>query len=78
LEKKRAEQILSGNGGGGGEGRKEKSGEEDQTMYIHVSKCKNNKIKGEKKVWLFSLLFWYAFCQFCLVFMFQALVLRME
>jgi hypothetical protein len=22
---------------------------EDQTMYIHVSKCKNNKIKGEKK-----------------------------
>jgi hypothetical protein len=24
-------------------------GEVAQTMYIHVSKCKNNKIKGEKK-----------------------------
>jgi hypothetical protein len=29
--------------GGGGEG------EVVQTMYIHVSKCKNNKIKGETK-----------------------------
>jgi hypothetical protein len=24
-------------------------GEVAQTMYTHVSKCKNNKIKGEKK-----------------------------
>jgi hypothetical protein len=33
---KRAEQILPGRWGGG-------------TMYTHVSKCKNDKIKGEKK-----------------------------
>jgi hypothetical protein len=25
------------------------SGEVAQTMYTHVSKCKNNKIKGKKK-----------------------------
>jgi hypothetical protein len=24
-------------------------GEVAQTMYIHISKCKNDKIKGEKK-----------------------------
>jgi hypothetical protein len=24
-------------------------GEVEQTMYTHVSKCRNNKIKGEKR-----------------------------
>jgi hypothetical protein len=28
---------------------KKQMGEVAQTMYIHVSKCKNDKIKGEKK-----------------------------
>jgi hypothetical protein len=30
--------CITGQGGGGG-----------KTMYTHVSKCKNNKINGEKK-----------------------------
>jgi hypothetical protein len=53
--KKRAEQVLPGSGGGesgwvrGGEGWR---GAVAQTMYTHVSKCKNNnkilkKIKNE-------------------------------
>jgi hypothetical protein len=33
------EQVLPGNGGQGG----------SNTMYTHVSKCKNDKIKEEKK-----------------------------
>jgi hypothetical protein len=37
LENKGAEQVLPRNGG---EGR----GEVAQTMYTHMSKCKNNKI----------------------------------
>jgi hypothetical protein len=38
-----AEQV-SGSVGGVGGGR-----EVAQTMYTHVSKCKNDKIKGEKE-----------------------------
>jgi hypothetical protein len=47
LEKKRVEQVLprSGGRGGGGWGVR---GEVAQTMYTHVSKCKSDKIKGEK------------------------------
>jgi hypothetical protein len=41
LENKRAEQVLPGSVCVGGEVA--------QTMYTHVSKCKNNKIKGERK-----------------------------
>jgi hypothetical protein len=39
-EKKRAEHVLPGSGEGG---------EVAQIMYTHVSRCKNDKIKGEKK-----------------------------
>jgi hypothetical protein len=35
--------VWVGKGGGWGEG------EVAQTMYMHVSKCKNDKIKGETK-----------------------------
>jgi hypothetical protein len=31
-------------------GRLEVWGEGTQTMYTHVSKCKNDKIKGERKM----------------------------
>jgi hypothetical protein len=31
--------------GGGGRGKGRRRGEGAQTMYTHVSKCKNNKIK---------------------------------
>jgi hypothetical protein len=34
------EQDLSGS----------RAGEVAKTMYTHVSKCKNNKIKGERKM----------------------------
>jgi hypothetical protein len=40
---KRTEQILPGSGDGG------KGGEVAQTMYTHLSKCENDKIKREKK-----------------------------
>jgi hypothetical protein len=39
LEKKRVELVLPGSRGWEGGG----------TMYTYVSKCKNYKIKGEKK-----------------------------
>jgi hypothetical protein len=32
-----------------GRGGREVRGEVTQTMYIHVSRCRNNKTKGEKK-----------------------------
>jgi hypothetical protein len=39
-KKKRAEHVLPG-----------RQGEEvAQTIYTHVSKCKNDKIKGERKI----------------------------
>jgi hypothetical protein len=39
-----------GTGSAWKQGGEERSrGEVAQTMYIHVSKCKNDKIKGEKK-----------------------------
>jgi hypothetical protein len=41
LEKKSTEQFLTGSRGWRGEGA--------QTMYTHVSKCKNDKIKERKK-----------------------------
>jgi hypothetical protein len=41
LEKKRAEHVLPGSRVGG-KGPK-------QCIYIYVSKCKNNTIKGERK-----------------------------
>jgi hypothetical protein len=31
-------------------GGRESRGEVAQTIYTYVSKCKNNKIKGEKKI----------------------------
>jgi hypothetical protein len=37
LEKKRAKQVLLGSRGGGG-----------STIYIHISKCKNDKRRKEK------------------------------
>jgi hypothetical protein len=40
LENKRAEQVLPGKG---------VRGEESPTMYTHVSKCKNHKIKFKNK-----------------------------
>jgi hypothetical protein len=43
LENKRVEQVLPRKGGDG------MSGEVAQTMYTHVSKCKNDKIKERKK-----------------------------
>jgi hypothetical protein len=42
---KRTEQVLPRSVSWG----VEEMGEVAQTMYIHISKCKNNKIKGEKK-----------------------------
>jgi hypothetical protein len=42
LENKRAEQVLPGSRVGSG-------GEVAQTMYTHMSKCKNDKIKERKK-----------------------------
>jgi hypothetical protein len=39
-ENKRLEQVLP---------RSWRGGEVAQAMYTHVSKCKNNKIKGESK-----------------------------
>jgi hypothetical protein len=42
----RVEQVLLGSRGLGGWGT---GGEVQQTMYTHVSKCKNDKIKGKKK-----------------------------
>jgi hypothetical protein len=44
---KRAEQVLTRSRGWRW-GLTEVGGEVAQTMYTHVSKCKNNKIKGEK------------------------------
>jgi hypothetical protein len=44
LDSKRAEQFLPRSGGGKG-----KRGVVAQTIYIHVSKCKNNKNKKTKK-----------------------------
>jgi hypothetical protein len=38
-----------GEEGGTGSAQKGVGGGGTQTMYIHVSKCKNNKIKGEKE-----------------------------
>jgi hypothetical protein len=38
--------------GGVGVGRR--SAEVAQTMYLHVSKCKNDKIKERKKIWCLS------------------------
>jgi hypothetical protein len=38
LENKGVEQVLPGSGGRG------------QIIYTHVSKCKNDKIKNEKKI----------------------------
>jgi hypothetical protein len=45
LEKK-TEQVLPGSGGLGGRGRGRQVA---QPMYIHVSKSKNDKIKGQRK-----------------------------
>jgi hypothetical protein len=45
---KRAEQVFPGSGGEG-RGRFGGCGEVAQTMYTHVSKCKNDKIKGGRK-----------------------------
>jgi hypothetical protein len=39
------EQVLPGSRGG----REQVGGLVAQTMYTYVCKCKNNKIKGEKK-----------------------------
>jgi hypothetical protein len=39
----------AGVGWGGGAGEKEGEREVAQTMYTHVSKCKNDKIIGERK-----------------------------
>jgi hypothetical protein len=44
LENKRVEQVLPGSGGGRDAGRRQ---EVVQTMYTHVNKCKNDKIKEE-------------------------------
>jgi hypothetical protein len=41
LENKRAEQDLLGSEGGG----RRREGNMAQTIYTHVSKCKNGKIK---------------------------------
>jgi hypothetical protein len=41
----RAKQVLPETWGGGGR----RSGKVTQTMYTHVSKCKNDKIKERKK-----------------------------
>jgi hypothetical protein len=41
---KRIEQVLPGSRGAG-----EMRGEVARTMYTHVSKCKNDKVKGERK-----------------------------
>jgi hypothetical protein len=41
LKNKRAEQVLPGSG----EGEEEVT----QTVFIHVSKCKNDKIKNKRK-----------------------------
>jgi hypothetical protein len=38
-EKMKAEQVLPGSGRYGGKA--------DQTVYTHMSKCKNDKIKNE-------------------------------
>jgi hypothetical protein len=45
-EHKRAEQVLPGSQLWGWVG--ERSGEVAQTMYTHISKCKNDKIKERK------------------------------
>jgi hypothetical protein len=42
---KRVKQVLPGSGCGSGGGRGQRRREVAQTMYTHVSKCKNTKIK---------------------------------
>jgi hypothetical protein len=51
LENKRVVQVLLKSRGGRGVGVGGRCGEVEvaQTIYTHVSKCKSNKIKGEKK-----------------------------
>jgi U3 small nucleolar RNA-associated protein 14 len=43
---KREEHVLPGSGGWGNGGV---GGEVAQTIYTHVNKCKNDKLKGENK-----------------------------
>jgi hypothetical protein len=46
---KTAEQVLPGSGEGVGElGEGRRMEAVARTMYTHVSKCKNDKIKGKK------------------------------
>jgi hypothetical protein len=41
--------VVKGEGGSARMKRERKRGEVAQIMYTHVSKCKNNKIKFEKR-----------------------------